>query len=205
MKKILIPVLVCISVFACGVALFLGVMIEAVTPRQYITSNLEEYGNYAGNYDNDTPREFINSFFPERIETFFSDIAYSYRAQKNDTYAFEAYLEFEIEDTEVYQDFIKQKTAGLDGVPFFYDSSFTEYVLSDIFEPINLNGSLDMDAPVHIGYAKIGKILCSKEEQRIIFVALGVYDGGVTKTDFLTVYFNRFEIDPTKYEGAIIR
>lgn len=205
MKKYLVAILVGISTFICGAALFLGVMIWSVIPRQYSTDNVEEYGRYIGNYNNDIPREFINSFFPEQIEACFSDITYSYRAQKNDTYAYEAYVEFVIEDTDLYESFIKQKTAGWDSKPFFYDSSFMEYTVSDIFEPTNLNGNLNMNTPVSIRYAKIGKILCSKEEQRIIFVALSVYDGGIAKTDFLTVYFNRFGIDPANYEGAIIR
>lgn len=205
MRKILVPTLIIIFTFICSAALFLGVLLWSFTPRQYSTDNVEEYGKYIGNYNNDIPCEFITSFFPECIDTTFVDVIYSYRAQKGDTYAYEAYLEFVIEDAELYESFIQQKTAQWASKPFLYDSTFTEYTVSDVFEPTNLNGNINMNTPVSIRYAKIGKILCSKEEQRIIFVALGVYDGGIAKTDFLTVYFNRFEIDPASYKGAAIR
>lgn len=201
MKKTLCIILICFSL----VLLILGILVCSVLPRQYTTNDIKKYGKFTGNHDNDFPREFTTSFFPEQIETFFSEVAYSYRAQKNDTYAFEAYLEFVIEDTEVFDSFVKRTTEGLESKPFFYDSSFVEYTVSDVFEGTIGQEETDGNTYVAIGYAKIGKILCSKEEQRIIFVALGVYDGGMARSDFLTVYFDRFGIDARNYEGATIR
>ena len=201
MKKTLLIILICIS----SVLLFFGILTWSVIPKQYTTNDIEEYGKFTGNYDNDFPREFTTSFFPEQIETFFSEVAYSYRAQKNDTYAFEVYLEFVIEDTEVFENFVKETTEGLASKPFFYDSSFVEYTVADVFEGTIWHEESGVSTYVSISYAKIGKILCLKEEQRIAFVALGVYDGGMARSDFLTVYFDRFGIDAKNYEGATIR
>ena len=201
MKKTLNIILICFSL----VLLILGILVWSVLPRQYTTNDIEKYGKFTGNYDNDFPREFTTSFFPEQIEDFFSEVTYSYRAQKNDTYAFEVYLEYVIEDADVFESFVKEKTVGLASKAFSYDASFVEYTVADVFEGTIWQEESDMSPDVSIDYAKIGKILCSKEEQRIIFVALGVYDGGMASSDFLTVYFNRFGIDARNYEGATIR
>lgn len=164
---------------------------DAAYTQQYSTTNVSDYGKYVGNYDNDFPEEFINSFFPEKIEINFSDVKYSYKAQKGDTYAFEAYLEFQIENEAEFQSYISEKT-GNSAVKFKYDSDFKEYVIFDEFQ---LNG----EESKSIRGAKIGKILYSEKDQRIIYVAIGVYDGGMVTTDFLCQYFERFDIDPTKY------
>lgn len=166
---------------------------------EYSTTAIEDYGKYVGNYDNKTVRAFINSFFPETIEDSFVDIVYSYRAQKGDTYAYEAYLEFTVEDPQEYRRIVDYYTANYEKQPFPYDPSFSEYIVSDIIQCSQVDAMGNMPSRIHIPYAKIGKILCSPEEQRLIFVALGVYDGGIATTDFLTVYFDRFQIDPLEY------
>lgn len=168
------------------------------SPKQYTTTDIADYGHYEGNYNNQYPNEFINSFFPQKIDKNFSRVNYSYRAQKADTYAFEAVLEFVIEDTDEYNTYVEEKLAHMKSGTFQYDSSFNEYLISDelrVFEEPDSQGQY------HIGNAKIGKILCCPEEQRIIYVALCVYDGGIVTTDFLNVYFNRFQINPLTYSG----
>ena len=177
------------------VFVFISIMLlfvrDAAYPQQYSTTNVSDYGKYVGNYDNDFPEEFINSFFPEKIEINFSDVKYSYRAQKGDTYAFEAYLEFQIEKESEFQSYVYEKI-GNSAMNFKYDSDFKEYVIFDEFQ---LNG----EESKSIRGAKIGKILYSEKNQRIIYVAIGVYDGGMVTTDFLCKYFERFDIDPIKY------
>ena len=198
--------------FACAlvIGLVLIVFIWSVVPRQYVTTDLADYGNYVGNYDNQSVQKFITSFFPKEIQENFFNVTYSYRAQKNDAYAFEAYLEFTIENVREYEEFIEQNTSGLENKEFYYDESYTEYVISDEFYPTNdteENNNPQENADIHIQSAKIGKILCSKEDQRIIYIALGVYDGGISTTDFLSVYFNRFHINPREYnkgQGAAL-
>jgi hypothetical protein len=51
-----------------------------------------------------------------------------------------------------------------------------------------------------IHYAEIGKVLFSEEEQRVIFFALGDYDGGGTDTAELGYFFTRFDIDEKEYQ-----
>lgn len=75
---------------------------------------------------------------------------------------------------------------------FKYNSDFKEYVVFDEFQLVG-------EESKSIRGAKIGKILYSEKDQRIIYVAVGVYDGGMVTTDFLCQYFDRFDIDPTKY------
>ena len=162
--------------------------------KQYITTDIANYGIYKGNYDNETVESFITGFFPEKIDENFSDVKYSYRAQKGDSYAYEAYLEFVVTDKERYKAICEKYTSELEGKEFPYANIFTEYIIEDDLDPWK-----DDDGEIQIEYAEIGKILCSEKEQRIIFVALGVYDGGMVNTDFLNVYFNRFNIDPLKY------
>ena len=50
--------------------------------------------------------------------------------------------------------------------------------------------------------AGIKKILYCAETQTIIYVAIGVYDGGGVETDYLCVFFERFDIDPVEYERS---
>ncbi len=179
-------------VFICMLLCMLLLIRDAAYPRQFYTTNISDYGMYVGNYDNDFPEEFISSFFPEEIEENFFNVKYSYKAQKGDSYAFEAYLEFQIVNKEEFQSYISDKI-GNSAVNFKYDSDFKEYVLSDDFQ-LNDEGSKSIRG------AKIGKILYSEKDQRIIYVAIGVYDGGMVTTDFLCKYFDRFAIDPIKYD-----
>lgn len=183
----------------CAVLVFVAIIVIALPrPEQYVTTDTAEYGNYIGNYDNETVQSFITSFFPNTLEPIFSDITYSYRAQKFDTYAYEAYLEFTIENPAVFQSYVAQYK-DLATTKFPYDDSFYEHTIADEFDPVGTSTTVGSTDSVSISWAKIGKVLISYEQQRIIYVALGVYDGGGARTDFLCVYFNRFNIDPLSY------
>lgn len=164
--------------------------------RVYETTNIEKYGRIKGNFDNDRPREFIFSFFPEEIEDDFSDISYLYKAKKGDAYAYECYLEFVIEDTAAYNAFVEKHIERSESVPFLYDEAFYEQSVSNVFDidhPITAEGAYS------IGTAELGKILYSDQQQRIIFVALGMFDGGGATTAELGHFFSRFHIDPAEY------
>ena len=195
MKETVRKLLIVLAVAAVLIFSLVTVFVFWAIPRQYVTTDIANYGTYKGNYDNKTVREFITSFFPDEIESNFSNVTYSYRAQKNDAYAFEAYLSFVIEDEKHYNAFVEKYTVGLSQQEFRYDAAYQEYTVIDEFEP----SSEYENGIVSIRYAKIGKILCCPDKQEVIFVALGVYDGGVARTDFLCVYFNRFQIDPKEY------
>lgn len=191
-------------VLICVLLCMLLLIRDAVYPRQFYTTNISDYGKYVGNYDNDFPEEFINSFFPEKIEENFSNVKYSYKAQKGDSYAFEAYLEFKIENESEFQAFIDEHV-GKNVSDFSYDTNFKEYVIADELGLIVLDQKTsNADGFYHIQCAKIGKILYSEKTQQIICIALGVYDGGMVTTDFLCNYFDRFDIEPYHYPTAIL-
>ena len=206
MKKIFKSVVIAILVLVMAkVVLFLGIAglyaLVSAGWEQYITTDVADYGNYVGNIDNKRVERFITYFFPEQIEDYFSEVQYSYRAEEGDTCAFEAYLEFVIEDVEQYETFVAEYTSEVKGEAFSYNPEFTEYVYCDQFAITSYCKEEKKDnRDVSIDSAGIAKILCDDEEQRIIFVALGVVDGGGTDTEFLTIYFDRFNIDPWGYE-----
>lgn len=169
--------------------------------KHYETANIEDYGQYIGNYDNQSVETFINSFFPEEIDPAFENVNYIYRAKKFDAYAFEAWLEFNIQDEDAFQSYIGTVTKGEQLQTFAYDDAYSEYVIAESFE-LHPNAKTDDDPSdgYSIQYAKIGKILINDEKNEIIYYALGVYDGGGVHTDYLRQYFTRFNIDPLQYD-----
>ena len=162
----------------------------------YETTKISDYGKITGNFDNDAPTMFVHSFFPEDIEESFSNIVYHYKAKKGDTYAYECYLEFVIEDSDAYADFVETFIDRRLSTPFVYDSSFQEKTISNV---LDLQPPRACEAVYAIGTAEIGKILFSDEQQRLIFVAIGMYDGGGANTIELGHFFSRFQIDPWEY------
>ena len=187
---------VAMSIVILGVVvvliLFVGSVVSFFYPQQYVTTDLADYGKYVGNYDNKSANKFITSFFPDEISDDFQNVKYSYRAREGDAYAFEAYLEFQIEDETAFESYIAENI-GDGATAFEYDPDYKEYVLADAL----WLASSDRKG---ISYAKIGKILYSEKEQRIIYVALAVFDGAGATADFLCVYFERFGIDPVAYQ-----
>lgn len=162
----------------------------------YETNDIANYGIIKGNYDNERPKAFVFSFFPKKIEEYFSDVTYHYKAKKGDTFAYEMYLEFVIQDMEKYNSFVSDVTG--DGVcePFYFDSSYQAYYISNYFSL----GRSSVDNLPYIDNAKVGVVLFSEEEQRIIFVALGMFDGGGARPEELNCFFDKFGIDPQEYE-----
>lgn len=191
----------------CGVVFFATVCLLlacfswllsiAMKADVYETNNISDYGKYTGNIDNAPPREFINSFFPETVSNSFTDVQYHYKAKRFDTYAYEAYLEFVIPDSESFNLFLEEYICPDQCKPFMFDTSFTEYSISNVLWLDDSNNNSD---GYPISYAEIGKVLFSIDEQRIIFVALGVYDGGGTDTSELNWFFSRFNIDCQVYQ-----
>ena len=186
-----------------GILVIIGtVLISSLTPTKYYEStDVADYGNYIGNNDASFPETFIDSFFPEEIKDSFSEITYSYRAEDADAYGFEAYLEFTIKDTEEFEQHILSICGTSEWQQFRYDEAYVEYSIADTIK-ITPCGTVIGEIALtdnYIEYAKIGKILCSPSEQKMIYVAIGVYDGGGVTTSYLCKYFERFDIDPVKY------
>ena len=210
-KKALGCLTACLVVLLIPVV-FLLYLLFAPAPV-YETNDIADYGVVKGNYDNERPKEFIFYFFPKAIEGSFSNISYHYKAKKLDTYAYEAYLEFVIEDTDAYTSFLSSVIGDGACEAFYFDAGYQIYYVSNylhLFPGIKIIKDdtsksprvveEDESLPPSIENAKTGAVLFSDTEQRIIFWALGVYDGGGTSTDELNYFFNRFGIDPLKYE-----
>lgn len=152
---------------------------------------------------NEFPSEFINSFFPLEIEEAFSDVTYSYRAENADSYGFEAFLEFTIKDEEQFERYVSSICPTEKWENFRYDEDYDEYCIADTLKltPQGTKiGELVLQ-DTYIDYAQIGKILVSYSEQRIVYIAIGVYDGGGAATSYLCRYFERFNIDPLEYNS----
>ena len=203
MKNLLKVLIISVSFWALIIVLIVGALL-LTKPKQYATSDINNYGNYIGNADNQFASKYISAFFPEIIESSFTDVTYSYRAQNLGNYAFEAYLEFVIEDEKAFHEFISGKTSGLECKEFPYDPNFVEYTLDDMLDISVIDGEDDQNRKISIHNARIGKILCNTEEHRIIFVAMAMRDAWDAYSDYFCCYFDRFNIDPTKYKGARI-
>ena len=107
-------------------------------------------------------------------------------------------MEFVIEDENAFSSFLNRYVDTADAEPFLYDNSLLEYSISNVIriqKPANESGAYA------ISYAEIGKILYSTDEQRIIFVAIGVYDGGGTDTSELDYFFSKFQINCANYQN----
>lgn len=111
-------------------------------------------------------------------------------------FAFEAFLEFSIRDTELFVDYVESITEESNWKPFRFDSNYMEFSIDDA---LRISFGEEQPIKTYIEEARIGKVLYSQSEQRIIFVAIGVYDGGGTKTEELNAFFDRFNIDPAVY------
>lgn len=161
----------------------------------YETEELSDYGRIEGNYLNDSPAEFIHSFFPEVLEDCFSDVRYHYKAIKIDQSACEAWLEFTITDPAAFDAFLTE-CAEADGfVPF--REGWMELPVASALE------LLETEDGMNIEYAEMGKILYRESDRRIIFWAMYVFDGGGTESHALEHFFTYFDIDPVSLATEI--
>lgn len=165
------------------------------------TTDLADYGIVTGNYDNDTPAEFMHSFFPSEISNDYSNVRYQYTAQKGDTYACQFWLEFDIEDDTVFEQFIQEYTDPTKTAVFPYDADYMDYTVSNTFQLTRFREENTAEY-IHIDYAKIGRILYDEDAQHIIFYAMCMYDGGYSSTEHFGDFFTRFGIDPYEYEAS---
>ena len=124
---------------------------------------------------------------------------YSYCTESIDNYGFEVYLEFTIEDKEEFDYYISTITSPEKWKEFSFDTTFMEHEIRDGFKLVDREAGDERS--VHgISAASIKKILYSVDEQRIIYWALGVHDGGFADTEYFGTFFDRFSIDPVDYE-----
>ena len=200
MRTILVGCIVGLLVWAVIIAVPLYLIFRPAPV--YETNDIADYGVVKGNYDNDTPKEFTASFFPEKIESYFSDVTYHYKAKEGDTYAYEMQLEFVIKDTDKYTAFLSETIGDAVCEPFRFDSDYQAYYVANYLMLSRLYEDKLVDPeenPLYIDYAKVGLMLFSEKEQRFVFAALGMYDGGGANVEELGFFFDRFEIDPQVY------
>ena len=180
------------------VTVVLSTYVLLCSPKTYHTTDIANYGKIVGNFDNERPSAFIKSFFPKEVSNAFVDVAYSYRAQKLDTYGYEAYLEFRVDDPQVFSKLIESVAESEEWNEFAYDADYMEYCIDDTLH-LHKADRCKEAGYYYIEYANIGKVLYSAQTQTMIFVAIGVYDGGGTDTRFLSTFFDRFHIEPAQY------
>lgn len=182
--------------------LFVGgmILLAILKPHTYTEiTDIAEYGKFTGTANNSFAQKYIQSFFPEEIRDDFKNVRYSYKAEDIDNYAFEAYLEFQIEDSSQFCAYVSNIAPESVWKEFSYNSSFKEYSIENRLW-IYQDPREDQHGGSHsIQEARMRKILYSEETQTVIFVALGVYDGGAANTGFFNTYFKRFAIDPIEY------
>lgn len=180
----------------------------ANTPMDYETQNIADYGVFVGNNEQ-YMHAYIERFFPDVIPEEAQNITYVFKSRAIDERAFEAYLEFVIEDEKTFEDHVNLVTTGLFSRPFNFDTSYQEYIVCDestsyLQDQILLNDRYyeeGISTPFYkIESASIAKILVNYDECRIIYVAFSVFNGGAADTDFFSEYFNRFGLDPYEYE-----
>lgn len=190
-----------ITILSGVMILVLTLILMITIPTKYTTTtDISDYGIYGGTCSDSFVSSYINSFFPDKIAPSFSNIRYSYKAENTDSYGFEAYLEFQIEDKALFEEYISTVKQDRN----FQTSSFCSG-----FQECNIENALVLDLDddtdsagifyMQIDFAKIRKILYSPETQTIIYVAIGVYDGGGIGTNYLNAFFDRFQIDPAVY------
>lgn len=188
--------------------LFRQCVIWATTPADYETHDIADYGIYIGNSE-EYMYEYIDRFFPAEISEDFQDVTYVFRSRAVDEHAFEAYLEFVIEDEAAFEEHVRLATDGFVSGTFHYDRSFQEYVLHNnstgmVYDHIMVRGKYSNEEGTANFYqiedAAIAKILVDYDAQRVIYIAMSVFDGGAADTEFFNEYFNRFGIDPKDYE-----
>jgi len=175
----------------CAVIILILIIAMFVESKMdYKTNNLEDYGEIVGNIDNNEPQEFVFSFFPAEIEEYFSQPKYHYKAVKGNTYAYEAWLEFVIEDKAQFDAYVSSLPEAQKITSFTPAPSYTDYTYGDY-----LRFSQGADGEYRLHAARMGKILVSESEQHIIYFATGVSGGDVPMED-LGYYWENFSIHP---------
>ena len=195
--------LICsIGILLLGLTLFLifGINWGNVEDWSYTkTTNIEDYGNYTGTAKDSYVQAFIQSYFPEDIDSNISDITYSYCAEGADTYGFEVYLEFTIANKAAFERYIVELSKLGEWGEFAFDPSFMECEIRDGFELVGVKPG--EERTVHyIDAASVKKVLYCEQTQTVIYWGLGMYDGGYGDTEHFCAFFDRFNIDPQEYE-----
>ena len=164
-------------------------------------TDISSYGVYPGTNSPSFTKDYINSIFPEKIDPLFEVMEYSYKAENNDSYGFEAFLKFHITDPDMFLPYVDSLAPPEAWKEFPFSEEYLEYSVENMID-ISPYQSQSTSKPnsYPIEYARIRKILYSPTSQTVIFFALGVYDGGGVNTGYFCSFFEHFSIDPIVYE-----
>lgn len=193
-----------------GPAILLGVIAVAfgawillicLTVRWYETDDIAKYAQVTHNNDNDEPEAFLHGFFPEKIEPYFENVKYGYKALNECSYNCEMILEFSIADENQFRDYVARLTQGMTKDVFAYDESYCDYLVSnDLYvEPAHeVEGDGNGENYFLRMGAKMGRILVNEQENKIICVGLiaSACCGGYTD-DY--TFYTLFDINPLEY------
>ena len=188
--------IVCVGIIGWVVIIYLGVdQMES----WHITEEVSEYGVVEGNNHNETPEEFLMSFFPEQILPSFENVVYKYKANKWCGYNCEMYLEFTISDPEQFQHYVAELTDGMTAQEFPYDAKYDDYIIHNhLYAEPSVSSEPEDERYFLRNGARMGRILVCQEEQKIICVGMlidGCCGGFTVDYDFYT----RFGINPQEY------
>lgn len=195
---------------ALCVMLWVGSLLMALPAGEITeTDNLADYRVVTGNYNNNRPQAFIDSFFPAEIGADFTDPVWHYKAKKFNSIACEAYLEFTLPDEAAFA----AHHAGLaqHGEPqaFPFDARYEMWVIDNCMDTWTWEekDGLDKEDPDvrNIEDASVGLILCDRQARRFVYFALMVHDGGGTDETELDYFFNRFGVDLLTFERMIVQ
>ena len=165
----------------------------------YTTEDIADYGEIKGNNSNDTVEAFLMSYFPQKLEPYFENIVYSYKANNECSYKTEMYLEFTISDPAQFQSYVTELTDGRMGQEYPYNVKYDDYIIHNhlYVEPVFDDETGEENHYYRFG-ARMGRILVCEEEQRVVFEGIIVYNccGGYA-SEF--AFYDRYGIDPQEY------
>lgn len=184
-------------VFIILFLLLIALCFHACKFEYYETNHIEDYGVIVGT-NNKIAHKYIFSFFPEQIEPYFSDIRYHYKAFSLDAVGCEVYLEFTIQDENQFMQYLEQLNISENNtVVFSSDPSFREFAYNKQYFSADPS---DQPGNWSIQHATIRKIFYSMDQQKIIFWAYLVHDGGGTHFKDLRYFFDLYDITPDEYK-----
>ena len=160
------------------------------------TTDISQYGIYTkpvyADKDFD-PAVYMERFFPDTIEDFFTVQKYSYKYCNTPT-IFETYLEIVIDDESMFQEYVASLPANKDAIDFPYKNGFKQIVFSE---------RCDFHHWGSVGYIDMQKIVFSDETNTVVFVVVEAPENDIPFYVNTLNYFTRFDIDVDQYVLAV--
>jgi len=175
----------------------LGKYTEIQENSWYVTDELLKYGEITHNGDNTIPAEFIHSFFPARIEPYFENVKYKYKARDWCDYCCEMYLEFSIPDRQLFNEYVKSVVQIDQVVEFPFDDRYDEFSINDDLY-VTETDYQEESGGYYLDGAKMGIILVDDEAQKVVYHAVMVTNCCGTDTNYIDFYRD-YNIDPLDY------